>query len=121
MKVVLDTNVLLIALPSLSPYHEILHAFNSRRYNLIVTNSIFLEYEEILSKKANQVVADRVLGAALLEAPNIIKASEYYYWNLIKSDPDDNKFTDAFINGQADYLVTNDAHFKSVKQNDAGH
>ncbi len=115
MKVVLDTNILLIALPTRSPYHKIIQAFNNRQYDLVVTTPIFLEYEEILSQKANPLVADTVLGA-FLEAPNVIAVTDYYYWGLINSDPDDNKFTDAFLNGQADYLVTNDAHFNVIKR-----
>lgn len=114
MKIILDTNVLLIALPFRSPYHGIIQAFNSRQYDLIVTTSIFLEYEEILSEKANPFIANIVLSA-FLEAPNVITVNEYYNWNLIKADPDDNKFTDAFLNGQANYLVTNDAHFDILK------
>ncbi|HEX8459930.1 MAG TPA: PIN domain-containing protein, partial [Segetibacter sp.] len=39
-----------------------------------------------------------------------------YNWNLISTDPDDNKFIDAFIAANADYLVTNDAHFNEVKK-----
>lgn len=114
MKVILDTNVLLIALPTRSPYHRIIQAFNNRQYDLVVTTPIFLEYEEILSQKANPLIADTVLGA-FIEAPNVIAVTDYYYWGLIHSDFDDNKFTDAFLNGQADYLVTNDAHFNAVK------
>lgn len=114
MKVVLDTNVLLISIPSRSPYHGIIQAFNKRQFQLIITNSIFLEYEEILTKKANAVVANNVLQA-LLEAPNVIDATTYYNWSLITADPDDSKFTDAYINGNADHLVTNDAHFNIVK------
>jgi predicted nucleic acid-binding protein len=37
-------------------------------------------------------------------------------WNAITEDPDDNKFFDIAIAGNADYLVTNDAHFNSVKK-----
>ena len=33
-------------------------------------------------------------------------------FNLITSDPDDNKFVDCAICGQAEYLVSNDKHFK---------
>lgn len=40
----------------------------------------------------------------------------YYNWNLITVDPDDNKFTDAYIAANADYLVTNDAHFNEAKK-----
>jgi|SRR5690606_2608471 len=116
MKVVLDTNVLLISLPKRSPYHKIIQAFNNRQYDLLITTPIFLEYEEILSQKANPFIADIVLGA-FLEAPNVIAVTDYYYWELILSDHDDNKFTDAFLNGQADYLVTNDAHFNAVRNN----
>src|SRR5690606_25088797 len=115
MKVVLDTNILLIALPSRSPYHKIIQAFNKRYFDLVVTTPIFLEYEEVLSAKANPLIADTVLGA-FLEAPNVVAISDYYCWDLVQADPDDNKFTDAFINGQADYLVTNDAHFNIVKK-----
>lgn len=82
---------------------------------MVVTTPIFLEYEEILSQKANQIVADTVLGA-FLEARNVIAVTDYYYWELVQSDFDDNKFTNAFLNGQADYLVTNDAHFNIVKR-----
>ena len=35
---------------------------------------------------------------------------------MIKNDPDDNKFFDIAVAGNADYLVTNDAHFNVVKQ-----
>lgn len=116
MKVVLDTNVLLISLPKLSPYHKIIQAFSNRQYDLLITTPIFLEYEEILTQKANSFIADTVLGA-FLEAPNVITVIDYFYWELINSDIDDNKFTDAFLNGQADYLVTNDAHFDVVRGN----
>ncbi len=114
MKIVIDTNVLLISIPSFFPYHGIIEAFNKRLYQLIVTSPIFLEYEEILSEKANPSVAANVLGV-FLEAPNVISVTAYFNWNLISADPDDNKFTDAYLNGNADYLVTNDAHFNIVK------
>jgi len=65
----------------------------------LITTPIFLEYEEILSQKANPFIADILLGA-FLEAPNVIAVADYYYWELIHSDLDDNKFTDAFLNGK---------------------
>jgi predicted nucleic acid-binding protein len=42
MKVVIDTNILLISLPSLSPYHEIIKAFNRKVFELIITTSVIL-------------------------------------------------------------------------------
>lgn len=49
-------------------------------------------------------------------AENIIVPEVYYNWNLITADPDDNKFTDAYIAADADYLVTNDTHFNEIKK-----
>jgi putative PIN family toxin of toxin-antitoxin system len=115
MKVLIDTNIFLISIPSKSPYHEIIQAFNRRVYQLIITTPIFLEYEEILTDKANSLVAKNVLSA-LLEAPNVIGTEIFCHWDIITADFDDNKFTDAYISGDADYLVTHDAHFNKVKQ-----
>ena len=109
MKVVIDTNILLISIPSQSPYHEIIKAFKQKFFELIITTAIFLEYEEVLSEKANTFIANNVLSA-FLEASNVISVSTYYNWNLITIDSDDNKFSDAYISGNADYLVTNDSH-----------
>lgn len=39
-----------------------------------------------------------------------------YFWNLISADPEDNKFADCALAGNADYLVTNDSHFNVLKQ-----
>jgi putative PIN family toxin of toxin-antitoxin system len=115
MNVIIDTNILLISLPSLSPYHEIVKAFNRKLYQLVVTTAIFLEYEEILSERANPVVANDTLSA-FLQASNVVSVNTYFNWNLISVDPDDNKFTDAYISGNADYLVTHDSHFNVLKK-----
>ena len=46
---------------------------------------------------------------------NVELVNPYYNWNLIPADPDDNKFVDAAVSGNVDYLVTNDKHFKVLK------
>jgi len=43
---------------------------------------------------------------------NLIRVTPVWRFNLITSDPDDNKFVDCAICGQAEYLVSNDKHFK---------
>ncbi|MBO7587255.1 MAG: PIN domain-containing protein [Bacteroidales bacterium] len=47
--VVLDTNALIQALPTKSPYHRIWSDFLGGKYRLCVSNEILSEYEEILS------------------------------------------------------------------------
>ncbi|MEL6720635.1 MAG: PIN domain-containing protein, partial [Bacteroidota bacterium] len=46
MKIVLDTNVLLVALSRRSPYRSIFDAFLQEDISLCVTTDILTEYEE---------------------------------------------------------------------------
>jgi len=115
MIVVIDTNILLISLPSGSPYHFIIECFNEEKYRMVLTTEIFLEYEEILKFKSNATIAFNILNA-LIEAPNIIPTDVHFKWNLISADKDDNKFIDAYLSAKADYLVTNDVHFNEAKK-----
>ena len=50
-----------------------------------------------------------------MESPGIIYQQVYYSWNLIYNDPDANKFVDAAIAANAEYIVTDDAHFNLLK------
>ncbi len=45
----------------------------------------------------------------------MVKTDVYYRWNLIKQDTDDNKFVDCAIAANANFIVTNDKHFKGLK------
>jgi uncharacterized protein len=81
----------------------------------LITNDILLEYEEIISQKANQFVAKNTLEL-LNVASNAIKTETYFQWKLIEQDPDDNKFVDCALAGNAHFIVTHDVHFETLKQ-----
>lgn len=110
MKVVLDTNVLLVIIPSLSLYHFAYEALRQSRYDLAVSNEILFEYEEQLSLRYDISDASEILEN-LLENQNIQLYDPGYRWNLILQDPDDNKFVDCAIAFNSDLIVTNDKHF----------
>ena len=46
---------------------------------------------------------------------NVKWVTKYYKWELIKADKDDNKFVDCAIASNAKYLVSDDKHFKVLK------
>ena len=73
------------------------------------------EYEELLSRFYPLEVVFLTVEI-LLKSPNIIQTIPYYKWNLIYTDPDDNKFVDCALNSGAEYIVTNDKHFNVLKQ-----
>jgi putative PIN family toxin of toxin-antitoxin system len=114
MKIVLDTNCLVVCLPKTSPYYCVWQAFRDGRITLCYTTDIINEYTEVLERFYTPKFANDVVNELLL-APNVVKTNNYYKWNLIPADPDDNKFADCTLNANADCLVTNDRHFNVLK------
>ena len=115
MRLVIDTNVLAVCFSHKSPYRKIFDSFLNGELTLCVTTDILTEYEEIIGKHLNPAIATSVLQ--LIEnAPNVVWVTKYYKWNLIKADPDDNKFADCAIASNAKYLVSNDRHFNVIKE-----
>ena len=117
MRIVLDTNCLVVSMPVASPYHCIWDAFRDMRISLCFTTDIVYEYNEVLARFYNQHFANDIINELLLSR-NVIKANNYYRWNLITADYDDNKFVDCALNTGADYLVTNDHHFNALRSID---
>ena len=54
----------------------------------------------------------------LIETPNVEHVNPTYRFNLIKADPDDNKFVDCAVIAGATYIVSNDRHFRELQQYD---
>ena len=114
MKVVIDTNVLLMSLPKTSPYRPIFDGLIKGNYQLLITEEIFQEYREVIAQKTTEEIA-RNLCELLTQLTNVHIVKVYFYWNLIVNDPDDNKFVDCAISGNAKFIATNDNHFNVLK------
>ena len=113
-RVVLDTNCLLQAISRRSRFYPIWRDFIQGRYELCVTTEILDEYEEILSRYTSPIVG-RMVVEAILRANNVVRVDAQFRFGLIESDPDDNKFVDCSIVANAEYIVTDDAHFDVLK------
>ena len=117
MKVVLDTNCLLVILPQNSQYRSVWDAFRLRKFTLCYSTETLQKYEELLMRFYSADFTSLTVDM-LLKSPNILQTIPYYKWNLISSDPDDNKFVDCALNAGVDYIVTNDKHFNILKKID---
>jgi uncharacterized protein len=115
LKVVIDTNILLVSVSKRSPYHWIFQDLIKGDYNLCVTTEILFEYEEIIAKEMGADVARNVIQT-LENLPNVELITNYFRWDLIKTDSDDNKFTDCAIAANAVCLVSHDKHFNILKK-----
>ncbi|MEI6067264.1 MAG: PIN domain-containing protein [Methylococcaceae bacterium] len=54
MKVVLDTNMLLVSIAKKSPYRIIFDSLLNNKFDLIISNDILSEYTEIIALKTNK-------------------------------------------------------------------
>ncbi len=113
-RIVLDTNCLIISLPSESRQHRVWTDFLRGVYVLCVTDEILDEYEEILSIKTTPQIAQAIIDAILTRS-NVMRITPYYHFNLIEADKDDNKFVDCAIATDAEHIVSEDRHFNVLE------
>ncbi len=114
MRIVLDTNVITVAISRRSKFYPIWQSLRNGDYELVATSDILAEYEEIIGGDLSPEIANFVLDT-LDNLPNVSYLNRYFNWNLIAEDPDDDKFVDCAFAGNADFLVTNDRHFNVLK------
>ncbi len=118
MIVVLDTNVVLQARSPRHAFHRILQAWKDGTFTLAVTTDILLEYEEVITAKTGAARWRELaafLDAVAKSEGNLITISPSFRFRLIAADADDDKFADCAIAAEADYIVTEDAHFNVLR------
>ena len=113
--IVLDTNCLLQALPSKSPYHKIWTDVLDGKISLCVNTDILEEYEEVISQKSTSEIAWNIVEA-IANLSTTTFQNTYVHFELLPADSDDNKFVDCAVASDAEYIVTNDKHFNPLKE-----
>lgn len=117
MRLVIDTNILWISIPRNSPSNWLIQDLLNQKFTLCVTTDILEEYEEIIERFLGAKAAQNFMD--FLEVlPNIEKVTKHIRWRLITKDPDDNKFVDCYLWGNANHLITHDKHFNVLKSID---
>ncbi|MBQ8701877.1 MAG: putative toxin-antitoxin system toxin component, PIN family [Prevotella sp.] len=112
--IVIDTNCLIMSISTKGSYHKIWQSFLAGDFVLCISNDILEEYAEVLSRNLGANLARYVIFT-IMERKNVRQINPSYKWNLISSDPDDNKFVDCAIAANAKFIVTEDHHFNVLK------
>ena len=81
---------------------------------MLVSNEILTEYLEKCTDRYGLTTTNERLDF-LIDLPNVELITPAYQWQLIAQDPDDDKFVDCAIAGNADYIVTHDKHFEVLQ------
>ena len=113
--IVLDTNCLLQALPTKSPYHKVWTDVFNGQISLCVNTDILEEYEEKISEKSTPEIAHNVVEA-IANLSTTTYQDAYVHFELLPADSDDNKFVDCAVAAGAEYIVSNDHHFNPLKE-----
>ena len=114
MRRVLDTNCLIQIISPHSEYHDVWLSLTKGQNVLCISNEIIEEYVEILERLFNHSFAEAVVKT-IVNSPFLEYVAPFYKFELIKSDPDDNKFVDCAIAANARYIVSNDRHYDVLK------
>ena len=90
----------------------------AQKYTICISNEILMEYREIIERRTGSALFAEEVVETILSMPNTEKVTPAYRFNLITTDPDDNKFVDCAITAGATYIVSNDHHFDELKHYD---
>ena len=122
IRAVLDTNVIVSGvLKEDSVLGHLLKAFLEEDKFLLVTSlEILREIASVLRYPKIQKIhgwSDEKIEAFLLRllAVSLLTEGEIKV-EVIKDDPEDNKFLSCAFEGEADYIVTGDAHLKRLRE-----
>lgn len=113
----LDTNTVIQALAQLHPFHPILNAWVDGDVTWAVSTPVLLEYQEVLTRLSGPARWRKLallMDLAELTSGNLPRVTPSFHFHIITADPDDNIFTDCAITAGADFLITEDSHFKPL-------
>ena len=117
---VLDTDVLVAAFRSdTGASRKVLEAARSRRFNLLLSVPLMLEYEAVLTRPEHLAASRATMedvSAVLDELASVARRVELVIRTRpLLSDPNDEMLLETAINGRADAIVTfNDRDFRPV-------
>ena len=116
MKVVLDTNIFISGIHWSGSSEKILYAWFDNRFEFVCSESIIEEITETLMNFRIPLSMNDLLKWIIIisERAVIVKPSEKL--DIVKEDPDDNKFFEAAIAGNAQYIISQDKHLLRIKE-----
>jgi len=120
VRLVLDTSVLVAAVrSSAGASNLLLRAALERRYALLASVPLVLEYEAVLTRAEHLEESGLMLEEMEALLNSLVQVSVpvriAFYWRPMLKDPDDDIVLETVVNGKADALVTfNQRDFKEV-------
>lgn len=122
IRAVVDTNILISALITKKPSSpvQVYNLIKSENFLLITSPTILEELEDVISReeiiklhqktpKQRKEILKEIVETSYI-VPGLVSVE------VVKEDPDDDKFIAAAIEGRADYVVSGDKPLLNIKQ-----
>ena len=118
-RVILDTNIVLVAMRSnTGASHRLLATIVHRRWQSIVTPALMYEYEDVARRPgaAPGLSAQDITNILDLIYRKSQRQFVWFSWRPLSSDPGDDAILEAAIAGRCDYVVSfNARHLWAVR------
>jgi putative PIN family toxin of toxin-antitoxin system len=114
-RAVLDTNVLVSGLLG-GTATDVIRKWRARAFELVLTEEIMSEYEAVLNRPQFRLplwVVQELLDRISQKANWVVPASDI---GANARDPSDNKFLEAAVAGQVDWLVSGDNDLLDIEE-----
>jgi putative PIN family toxin of toxin-antitoxin system len=114
-RVVIDTNVMVSAYLG-GRLETIIVVWIEGKFVLTVSNQIVNEYINVLSRPKFKIARAELddFAALILSKAEFVVPGESI--RVVEADPSDNKFLEAAVTGQADYIISGDKHLRDLKE-----
>ncbi len=115
VRVIIDTNIYISAIFWGGNPRKVVDLGRENKIYILTSTDIQEEIAEILKRKfklgeddARQILSDFSTFTKLIPVIDQI--------NVVKDDPDDDKFIECAVSGKADYIVSGDSHLLRLKE-----
>lgn len=117
MRAVLDRNVLISGVISTGVPHDVVVAGFERKYQIVISVPTLTEFRDTLLKYPEKFNMDE--EDVQTEVETVRYFSEFVDpeedITAVEDDPDDDKFLEAAVAGNVDYIVSGDTHLLDIE------
>jgi len=118
MRVVLDTNIFISGIFWSGASEKVLYALADDKFKLVISSEIIAELIKTLMNFKIALSFNEILLwlSIILWKSELVESNIKI--NIVKEDPDDNKFIEAALAGKAEFIVSQDNHLLKLKEHD---
>ena len=110
MRIVLDTNVFISGVFFSGPPYEILKAWIDNRIQILISSEILQEYQRVGEELSNRYTEIEITPILKSFSQNAISISAPRLAHPVCVDPEDDKFLDCAVAGNAEIIISGDRH-----------